>query len=52
MNDKPGVTSGLFPLLHAAGVVHAHLESKLDAVDLSLAKFAALSCLFVHALIV
>jgi hypothetical protein len=25
----------LFPLLYAAGVVHAHLESKLDAVDLS-----------------
>jgi DNA-binding MarR family transcriptional regulator len=45
MNDKPGVTTGLFPLLHAAGVVQAHLESKLDAVDLSLAKLAALSAL-------
>ena len=45
MNDKPGVATGLFPLLHAAGVVQAHLESKLDAVDLSLAKLAALSAL-------
>jgi len=36
MNYKPGVTTGLFPLLHAAGVVHAQLESKLDAVDLVL----------------
>ena len=52
MNDKPGVTTGLFPLLHAAGVVQAPLESKLDVVDLSLAKLAALSCLFVHALTV
>ena len=32
-------------MLHAAGVVQAHLESKLDAVDLSLAKLAALSAL-------
>src|ERR1700689_1640612 len=45
MNDKRGVATGLFPLLHAAGVVQAHLESKLDAVDLSLAKLAALSAL-------
>jgi DNA-binding MarR family transcriptional regulator len=45
MNDKPGVTTGLFPLLHADGVVQAHLESKLDAVDLSLAKLVALSAL-------
>lgn len=45
MNDKPGAATGLFPLLHAAGVVQAHLESKLDAVDLSLAKLAALSAL-------
>jgi hypothetical protein len=36
MNYKPRVATGLFPLLRAAGVVHAHLESKLDAVDLSL----------------
>jgi DNA-binding MarR family transcriptional regulator len=45
MNDKPRAAAGLFPLLHAAGVVQAHLESKLDAVDLSLAKLAALSAL-------
>jgi hypothetical protein len=37
MNYKPRVATGLFAVLHAAGVVQAHLESKLDAVDLSLA---------------
>jgi MarR family transcriptional regulator for hemolysin len=47
MNDRSrGAATGLFPLLHAAGAAQAYLESKLDAVDLSLAKLAALSALF------
>ena len=36
MNYMPRVATGLFPVLHAAGLVHAQLESKLDAVDLVL----------------
>jgi len=46
MNDKPGrAPAGLFSLLHTAGAAQAHVESKLAAVDLSLAKLAALSVL-------
>jgi DNA-binding MarR family transcriptional regulator len=46
MNDKPaGAAAGLFALLHTAGNVQAHVESKLDAVGLSLAKLAALNAL-------
>jgi DNA-binding MarR family transcriptional regulator len=46
MNDEPtGATAGLLPLLHAAGSAQAYLESKLGAIDLSLAKLAALTAL-------
>jgi DNA-binding MarR family transcriptional regulator len=46
MNDKPrGAAAGLVSLLHTAGSVQAHVESKLGAVGLSLAKLAALSAL-------
>jgi DNA-binding MarR family transcriptional regulator len=46
MNDKPGgAAAGLVSLLHTAGTVQAHVESKLGAVGLSLAKLAALSAL-------
>jgi DNA-binding MarR family transcriptional regulator len=46
MNDKSGgAAAGLFSLLHTAGTVQAHVESKLGAVGLSLAKLAALSAL-------
>ena len=38
MNDKPGgAAAGLMSLLHTAGTVQAHVESKLGAVGLSLA---------------
>jgi DNA-binding MarR family transcriptional regulator len=40
--------AGLFALLHAAGSVEAYLESKLDAVGLSIPKLAAL-CRLVEA---
>jgi MarR family transcriptional regulator for hemolysin len=43
MNDKPA--AGLFSLLHTAGTAQAYVESKLGAVDLSLAKLAALVAL-------
>jgi DNA-binding MarR family transcriptional regulator len=46
MNDKStGGAAGLLPLLHAAGSAEAYLESKLGAIDLSVAKLAALSAL-------
>ena len=45
MNDRPGGGAGLVALLHTAGTVQAHVESKLGAVGLSLAKLAALSAL-------
>jgi DNA-binding MarR family transcriptional regulator len=46
MNDKsPRAAAGLEPLLRAAGTVEAYVESKLGAIDLSLAKLAALSAL-------
>jgi DNA-binding MarR family transcriptional regulator len=46
MNDTPrGPAAGLVSLLHTAGAVQAHVESKLGAVGLSLAKLAALSAL-------
>jgi len=46
MNDKStGGAAGLLPLLHAAGSAQAYVESKLGAIDLSLAKLAALSVL-------
>ena len=46
MNDKPaGAAAGLFSLLHAAGAAQTFVESRLDAVGLSLAKLAALSAL-------
>lgn len=35
-------TAGLFELLHAAGSVESHVESRLSAVGLSLPKLAAL----------
>jgi DNA-binding MarR family transcriptional regulator len=35
----------LFALFHASDVAHAHVESKLAAVGLSLPKLAALMCL-------
>jgi DNA-binding MarR family transcriptional regulator len=46
MNDKRSqAPAGLFSLLHTAGTAQAYVESKLDAVGLSLAKLAALSAL-------
>jgi len=46
MNDKSKVAAaGLFSLLHAAGTAEDFVESKLGAIDLSLAKLAALSAL-------
>jgi DNA-binding MarR family transcriptional regulator len=43
MNDnRREEHAGLFTLLHAAGVAEGHLESKLNAAGLSLAKLAAL----------
>jgi len=46
MNEKErGKPAGLFTLLHAAGVAGDHVETKLAAVGLSLAKLAALSAL-------
>ena len=46
MNDKSGGgATGLFSLLHAAGTAEDYVESKLGAIDLSLAKLAALSAL-------
>ena len=45
MNSKPKAPAGLFSLLHAAGTAQDHVESKLAAVGLSLAKLAALSVL-------
>src|SRR3984893_15324008 len=46
MNDKPwGAAAALVSLLYTAGTVQAHVESKLGAVGLSLAKLAALSAL-------
>ena len=46
MNKKPaGAAAGLFSLLHTAGTAQAYVESKLDAVGLSLAKLAALIAL-------
>jgi DNA-binding MarR family transcriptional regulator len=43
MNGRPGASGGLFALLHAADAAHAHVESKLSAIGLSLPKLAALS---------
>jgi DNA-binding MarR family transcriptional regulator len=44
MNDEGTAPSaGLFALLHAADAAHAHVESKLSAIGLSLPKLAALS---------
>jgi DNA-binding MarR family transcriptional regulator len=40
-----GPPAGLFSLLHAANAAQAHVESKLGAVGLSLAKLAALKAL-------
>jgi DNA-binding MarR family transcriptional regulator len=37
--------AGLFSLLHTAGAAQAHVESKLDALGLSLPKLAALNAL-------
>jgi DNA-binding MarR family transcriptional regulator len=46
MNDSErGGQAGLFTLLHAAGVAESHVESKLAAIGLSLAKLAALTAL-------
>ena len=46
MNDKPAAApGGLFSLLHTAGAAQDHVESKLSAVGLSLAKLAALVAL-------
>jgi DNA-binding MarR family transcriptional regulator len=46
MNDKStGGAAGLVPLLHAAGSAQAYVESKLGAIDLSLAKLSALRVL-------
>lgn len=45
MNYEPKAPAGLFSLLHTAGTVQDHVESKLAAVGLSLAKLAALSVL-------
>ena len=44
-DDVPGEQAGLFTLLHAAGVAGGHVEAKLAAVGLSLAKLAALTAL-------
>jgi len=46
MNDNgQGGQAGLFTLLHAAGAAEGHVEAKLAAVGLSLAKLAALVAL-------
>ncbi len=37
--------AGLFSLLHTAGAAQGYVESKLEAVDLSIARLAALSVL-------
>ncbi|MBA2304215.1 MAG: MarR family transcriptional regulator [Acidobacteria bacterium] len=37
--------AGLFTILHTAGVAGSHVESKLNAVGLSMAKLAALTAL-------
>jgi DNA-binding MarR family transcriptional regulator len=44
MNEKPA-TAGLFSLLHAANVAQGHVEEKLAALGLSLAKLVALQAL-------
>ena len=46
MNDSEREEhAGLFTLLHAAGAAESHVEAKLAAVGLSLAKLAALTAL-------
>ncbi len=46
MNDAAGgERAGLFTLLHAAGAAESHVEAKLSAAGLSLAKLAALVAL-------
>ena len=46
MNQKGGDDGpSLFALLHAAGAAQAHVETRLAAIDLSLAKLAALTAL-------
>lgn len=44
VNSRPeGNLAGLFSLLHAAGAAQGHVEAKLAAAGLSLAKLAALT---------
>jgi DNA-binding MarR family transcriptional regulator len=45
MNRKAAAPAGLFALLHTANAVQAQVESRLDAIGLSLAKLAALRAL-------
>jgi DNA-binding MarR family transcriptional regulator len=45
MNRKGAAPAGLFSLLHTANTVQAQVESRLDAIGLSLAKLAALRAL-------
>jgi DNA-binding MarR family transcriptional regulator len=45
MNRKGGTPAGLVSLLHTANAVQAAVESRLDAIGLSLAKLAALRAL-------
>jgi len=46
MNDgHGGAQAGLFTLLHAAGAAESHVEAKLGAIGLSLAKLAALNAI-------
>lgn len=49
MNDRRESTpAGLLSLLHTANTAQAHVESKLEAAGLSLAKLAALKVLSDH----
>ena len=45
MKQRGGDEPSLFALLHAAGAAQAHVEARLGAIDLSLAKLAALTAL-------
>jgi len=45
MNKRPPAAAGLFSLLHTAQSAQDHVESRLDAIGLSLAKLAALNAL-------